>query len=726
MFYRSMLFAGVAAGSLAAASVVHAQTAAPLQADNSVQEVVVTALKRTDKVQNIPATVSVVSGQVLQKQMITSALDLPSVVPGLQIQSAPGGIPVALIHGLGSNAGVNAFDQSVSLFVDGVYAGHGRAYSSALFDVGDVEVIKGTQSALLGKNTSVGAVSLTTNKPGFTFGYDLSYSHEFELNSDIVDVAANLPLSDTLAIRVAGHFNRLGGWIHNTVTGQDSPETTTDAGRISIRWAPNDRLDWTTSYQQDRNDQEGPVFYMAKDGTGFERSLAAALGDPNFTVGLNDQTRQTGLNGAKDAYDVAHSRRVTSNLTYEWGDYQFTSLTGYYRSSKNSSFNGLGLPNNPLYLLDPESDEQISQEFRVVSPKIWRVSYIVGALYMHDIWSHDEEFVSLPPVPLTGDAYTYYTQYVNTESLFGQVNYDITDDFQLTGGLRYTNEDKRADFDRQVITPGLITELLYPGFASAERSRTEGDLDGSVGLRYKFGSGRMVYLTYSKGTKGGGYQNDPTSPASAEYKAEVAHSVELGTKLGFGSRGHVNIALFHTDVSNFQLGTYNGAAFLVDNIDLRSQGAEFEGSWRLTDALTAALSATYADVVNIHPDPAKFYGAAQPDAPKWSGSVSLAYSRPVTERFNFDANASVDFRSRMNLQVATNTPVTPAQAYAKVNLRLAVTDAKTGVEFALVGRNLNDVRVANFGYQAFPSVPQSYLVSTDPPRTIALQISIRR
>jgi iron complex outermembrane receptor protein len=732
---RDVLFVGVAIGSLGIACNAGAQasgsTATPAGSIESpagaeLEEIIVTALKRAQSVQDVPATVTVVTGETLQRQSITTALALPSVAPGLEVELSPSNRPVVLIHGLGSNPAVASFDQSVSLFVDGVFEGHGQAYSSPLFDINDVEVIKGTQSALLGKNTSIGAVAVTTRKPEFNFGYSIGYTHEFYLNQNLVDGAINIPLSDTFAVRFAGQHNERDGWIRNDVTGQHSPQTDNDAGRISLRWAPTDRLEWTLSYEHDNLDQQGPVFFMAADKLGIATQWAALSGDPNFTVGSDDRTRQTGRVGQKDAYSVSDADRVTSTITYDLAGYTFTALTGYYRSNTNVLNNSNALPLSPLTQSEQEKDEEVSQEFRVTSPNIGRLDYVLGALYLHDRWSHEVDTDIVTPLPLTGNSDNYYTQYVDTGSLFGQLNYQIIGGLKATAGLRGTVENKEADFARSTLRPGPIA-FIYPPIAPGSLSRRERDLDSSFGFEDQLARDRMVYVSYSKGTKSGGFQDRPTTLAGAEYKAEIARTAELGAKLGLGAHGHANIALFNTDVRNFQLGNFNGVSFVVDNIDLNSRGIDLDVAWSLFKGLTAGISGTYADTKNQHPSGAPtFYGSTVPFAPRWTGSASLKYSHPLGQRYEVMADASVDLRSPVALTIASNTVVPPSQRYAKANLRLALNDSQTGLEVAVVGRNLNNERTQTFGFQTFPSVPGSYIVSTDEPRTIALQVTLRR
>jgi iron complex outermembrane recepter protein len=732
---RDALFVGVAIGSLGIACNAGAQTGnssskpggdAQSPAGTELQEVVVTALKRTQSVQDVAATVNVVTGDTLRQQSITSAVALPSVAPGLEVELSPSNRPVVLIHGLGSNPAVASFDQSVSLFVDGVFEGHGKAYSSPLFDINDVEVIKGTQSALLGKNTSIGAVALTTNKPEFKFGYGIDYTHEFYLNKNIVDGNINVPLSDNFAVRLSGQHDQGDGWIRDDLTGQNSPQTRNDAGRLSLRWLLSDALEWTLSYEHDKLDQQGPVFFMAADKLGIATHWAQLLGDPNFTVSSDDRTRQTGRPGQKDAYSASDADRGTSTITYGLAGYDFTVLTGYYHSNSNVLNNPNALPGSPLTQREREGDESVSQEFRVTSPQIGRLDYVLGALYLHDRWSHDIDTDIIAPLPITGNSDNHYTQYVDTESLFGQLNYQIIGGLKATAGLRGTVEEKKADFARSILRPGFIT-AIYPPLDPSSLSRRERDLDSSFGFEDQLAQNRLVYASYSKGTKSGGFQDTPTTLAGAEYRAEIARTSELGAKLGLGSHGHANIALFNTDVHNFQLGNYNGAAFVVDNIDLNSKGVDVDVGWSLVRGLAAGVTGTYADTRNVHPSGAPtFYGSTVPFAPRWTGSASLNYSYSLGERYEVTGGASVDLRSHVALVIQSNSVVPPSQGYAKANLRLALRMPETGMEIAVIGRNLNNERTTTFGFQTFPSVPGSYIVSTDEPRTIALQFSLER
>ena len=213
--------------------------AAPTAGQSATGEILVTALKRSQSAQSVPTTISVTSGTTLTNSAITSVDQLTQVTPGLRLQSVFGGLVAPTIRGISSSPSNNSFEQAVGLYIDGVFAGHPRDYVSALFDVERVEVLKGTQGAILGKNTSIGAVSIVTRKPGTELGYNLSYMHEFALNSEFLDAGIDVPLSPTLFARVAGQVTDQGGWIKYRREGGDRPTNRTRAIRGTLRWEPD-------------------------------------------------------------------------------------------------------------------------------------------------------------------------------------------------------------------------------------------------------------------------------------------------------------------------------------------------------------------------------------------------------------------------------------------------------------------------------------------------------
>jgi iron complex outermembrane receptor protein len=696
-------------------------------------EIVVTALKRNSSAQSTPATVSVVSGVTIEKINISSGLDLSAITPGVLIQTAPGALPVAAIRGIGSNASNQSFDQSVALFVDGVFAARGRDYVASLFDVADIQVIKGSQSAVLGKNTTIGAIALTTRRPEFDFGYGLSYSHEFKLADDTVDAMVNLPLSDNLAIRAAGRIADLEGWVKNGITGRESPRVRTRAGRLSLRWQPSDALDWTGSYQHETYKSDGQILYVAGDSQGLVAAYALAAGDPMFSAAFNDRTRATPRPGSPDTFARNSSHRFISTLAYSLGGgFDITAITSYFKSKGSLLNNNNAVINAPvIFFADRGGDRTFTQEIRATTPSIGVFDFVLGGLYYHNIYNFDVGFDAVAPSPIVGAERTRFRQKTIDWSGFVSVDARVTERFTLTGALRYTTEDRGADYARDIIRNGNLIAAIYRPFAPTFLARSKDYVDGSISAQYRFNPESMAYASFGKGSKSGGFANAPNDPTAlrpdgsraAEYADEVARTVEAGFKIGRASGTHLNLAVFNVDVKNFQTSLFSGTTFIVKNIDIRSRGLEIEAAWRVLDSLSLSVNATYADAINKAPGVNERRELVR--APKWSGIASANYQTELSDSLRLSADASAEFRTKLYFQDALNSTVPPTKSFVKLGARIGIEHRDSGIEVALIGRNLTNRRVPNYGTGLFPSIPGAYLASSEPPRTIALQISIR-
>jgi iron complex outermembrane receptor protein len=715
----------------AQAPVAEVQDAASSGPDD---EIVVTALKRAASVQDVPATVTVVSGEAIVKANITSALDLPAITPGVLIQAAPGVSPVASIRGIGTNASNQAFDQSVALFVDGIFLARGKDYASSLFDIGDVQVIKGAQSAVLGKNTTVGAIALTTRRPEDAFGYELSYNHDFSLDSDTIDAALNVPLSDTFAVRVSGRYADLGGWQRNDLLNEDSPQIRTRAARIALRWNPTEDLDWNLNYQHEKFRSEGQMLYVAGDTNRLMAAYAARAGDPNFTAAFNDRFRSSPRPGFPNDFATNKSDRIISNLSYSLGDgYELTAITAYLRSRGDFLSNNNAVANAPVYLAsDLNGSNTFSNEIRLTTPKIGIFDVLAGVFYYHDVYRYNIGFDAVAPSPLQGFANTRFKQNTEDFSGFASVNIYPTDRLTINGALRYTHEERSADYVRDVIRPGNLVSLIYSPFAPGSQKRSRSFLDGSVSAQYEIMSDFMGYVSYGKGSKSGGFANAPNNPfalrpdgsRAAEFNDEIAKTFEVGLKIGRGSGSHLNVAFFNIMINDFQTSLFSGTQFIVKNIDIRSRGAEVEAVLKASDHLRFSVNATYADALNKDHLPTERSVLVR--APKWNGIANVNFVHPLGGDLNFSADGSVEFRSQLYFQDVLSSTVPVAKSFAKLGLRLAVAHPRSGVTVALVGRNLTNRRVPNYGTGLFPGVAGAYLASSEPPRTVAIQLSIKR
>lgn len=723
---------------LAAASAAHAETAPPAPGAtaapaantgaNTEGEIVVTARKRDETVQRVPISIGVVGGPAIAKTGLSSLIDLPSLAPGVTIAKPPAGAePGVTIRGLGSAPGAPSFDSSVSLFVDGIYAPRAREFAGSLFDVERIEVIRGTQAALLGKNTSLGAINLITRKPGKIFAADLRIGYETELGSRLVTGGVDVPISNRFQLRIAGQSSFEGGWVYNVINNVKNPRTHDDAFRVIAAWQPSDTIDITAFAQHDLARIVGnPTEFIAISAAPPLAPLLQALGGFPGTLDPNLDRRNAtyfGTPGGEQRERLLIDRYgLTANVRL--GDYTVTSVTGYSKYSDANDFDADGQAGNWATRSVLERSKQVSQELRLVSPVNRPLEFVVGGLYVDNTLFNQTTiaanypFGPAPGVLLTGTSRTDFDQSTQTGSVFGQATYRITSRLRLLGGLHYTHEDKSVVLGRVATVPGFYSLVANPPYAPFQRSRSENNVDYSGGVQFDLGRNALLYVSYGKGTKSGGFASSATLLDRSEYTNETARTVEGGVKLQDpGRRWLLNVALFNTDVDGFQTVTFNGISFDITNQNLRSRGFEVESWWSPIKGLRLFANATYAHARDRNS------GARIPLAPELQGSAGLAYKTPLTGGIDLLVDGSVDHRSSRTSQ---NDPAVPVSAsFTPVNASIALATKDQHWELRLIGRNLANDNSAAFVFPT-PFLPAgNYNAVSERPRTITLQLSLK-
>lgn len=708
-------------------------------------EIVVSARKRTESLQDVPMSVAVITGDRLLEQNLGQIENLQAVTSGLIIRKTPNNLVNLTLRGLGTGTAIDAFEQSVATFVDGTYAGRGPEFNSALFDFQRVEVIRGAQASLLSKNTSLGAISLVTRKPGTEASVNATGTIDLALGSKTIEAGVDVPVSDRFQIRVAGKYDDQHGYVYNGYFKKDVPRTKNFAGRITLALQPTDDLDVTLMYQHFQVNQKGMPWEIFSDPNGNLQGLSEFAGYPNLEVGANRHQFEGSDFG--QSYDHTNGNRVVGTINLELGGgYTLTSVTGYSDFDSDRWRDTDLLPGDYLNGRYMQRNKQFQQELRLSSPADGQfLDYVIGASYFHEKWFFSDEVVSQCigcPSELTTGAgrFSLHGSWVSqdhqrTRDLagFAQVNLNFTENLALSGGLRYTNTNRKATLQRETLVPGPVTSVIYRPFAPVTLYRRENNLDGSVALNFKPSSRLMLYASYSKGTKSGGFNNttsDASTPAGAagtEYGNETAHTFEAGEKFSLPGGGFINVSLFQTTIKGFQQATFNGSMFLITGEDLRARGFEVEASVPLVGGLRLQGQLTHADTIRkaskLHP----------PGAPKWSGNVGLnLQDQEISDGFAITGDLGVEFRSRIFLSNEENTIGFPGRpnnvvpdspGYTYLNARLGL-KARDGWEVALVGRNLTDKMVYEY------AVPISFVgngayVMPNRPRTVALQLTYR-
>ena len=475
-------------------------------------------------------------------------------------------------------------------------------------------------------------------------------------------------------------------------------------------WRPIPTFRLRLIYQYDDFLSNGSSFVYGASGTPAPALIAARAGVV-LPIGRSWTSADDGL--TRDRY-LGH--RVTADASLELGSFSLQSLTGYSSFDDLVYFENDLLPGDNAHWDQVNTYRQFFQEVRLTSPTNQTLQYMVGASYLHGSFFYSTRVLHNPTFSLPGSYFNAFNQTTESLSAFGQASLHFAGDrLIISGGLRYTSEEKRAEISRTTLIAGPLIGL-NPPIPATDLRRRVGSLDGSVDATFRVNSFLRLYAAWSKGTKGGGFQNAPTNIATAEFAEEEARTAEVGAKFNFGRVGFLNLALFNTDVSGFQSIRFTGVQFVVDSLPLRSRGFEVEGRIRPIPNLTIGGAVTYAEVTNRNT-----LGPVR-SAPRWSGIASIEYTVPFRSGFSLTAYAATEFRSSMYLQAPpTIVPLEPG--FQKLNARVTLASSGDHWELSLIGRNLTNVLSFNYGFPLF--YPNTYVLGPDQPRTVALQLSVR-
>jgi len=737
------------------------------------EEVVVTAQKRSQGLQEVPIAVTLISGEKIAESGIQGLEDLTSYVPNVNmIQNPGGGSPSAItVRGIGSgnNAG---FEQSVGMFIDGVYAGRSRQFLVPFLDIGTVEVLKGPQGALFGKNTVAGAMIINSARPTDTFEAEFRGRYEAEYNSTEYTGIVSGPLTDTLRGRFAATYQDFGGYMDNLVRNSDDPEVENQAIRASLEWDVADNVSAYAKVDYAEQETSGSNTQFTNTG-GLFRGLVphqlviTPLEDSVF----DDKTTSDGMN---EEFSDTESLNVMVQVDWDLdGGATVTSVTGYSDYDVSSLMDG---DTSDLHLFEArslEDFEQVSQEFRLTSAGGETLDYIVGVYLetqvLNSISSTDINLLPLaafgvPPAQITVNA--PFEQESDTTAVFAELTWNFMEDWALTGGLRYAKTKKDgslgnviSDFGgtEQTMNPmllGVAGGLLqfFPGQLEDDRS-TE-NMSYSANLSWDYSDDGMAYLRYARGYKSGGFNpsNRSLDADIFEFDDEEVNSVELGAKMSLlDGAATLNLAVFHTEMSDLQVSSFVDSGFIVGNAaESTSTGFEAEGRWIATSYLDFGLSLGYLDssyddfpgapctITQLSSaDPVAAgcigYTAANPGlgltnqkgetagrSPEWTGTFAANVHFPIGNTMVFKGSLDVLYEDELNEKASPNYQ----DSYYKINARLALASAEDTWEIALVGKNLNDeaTYATGFGAGFFTG---SWVNSRMPPRTVALDFTYR-
>lgn len=613
------------------------------------EEVIVTAQIRAESLQDVPVSVSAVSGAKLASAGIDKIEDLQAYVPNLTMSETGIGTNI-YIRGIGS--GINqGFEQSTGMFVDGISFGRAQLSRAPFLDLERVEVLRGPQNILFGKNSISGALSIITAKPAEEFQGSVSVLYEPDHGEEVLDFVVSGPLTDDMAARLAYRNRTMDGYIENLTLGTDEPERDEETVRFSLSWDVTNALDLALKLEHGEFDVGGRQIEIvneepsATSGLTYSQILFAGFGaDASVLNNRPDFKRSSNQDSSENETD-----NITFTADYALGENTLTFISGFlqyeYDEFCDCDFTGA----NVFIVRSQEEYEQFSQEIRFTSPVGETVEYIGGVYYQ----TSDLEFkdrISINPnsilpaalnvnpalgvntLPGNRIANTTVPRLFTTDtdlySVFLEATWNIDERMRLTVAGRYSDEEKKGsrrltitDLDNNVLPADFGTPFTSGAWGvdavyglvfkvnrhDLQSSRDESAFSPLIMLEYDLNPDVLLYGSATQGSKSGGFDARSNAGTSLdpfgnlgtfEFEDEKATSFEAGAKATLmNGAAELNVALFYTEYEDLQVSIFDGTlGFNVGNAgEAETYGLELDGRWRITERFTLIGALAFLD-----------------------------------------------------------------------------------------------------------------------------------
>lgn len=723
-----------------------------------VEEIIVTARRTEERLQDVPIAIFAADAEALAKSRIDSAENLSQISPSIRFTTTnnlSSGVNI-LVRGVGTTGNQRAFEGAVGFFVDGVYRSRSGQALSDFLDVQSLQILKGPQGTLFGKNTSAGALLLSSNKPSLTeLGgtYQVSLGH---YNMRTAKAALNVPLSDTVAVRVAGSFRDRDGFISNPNTGQDYDNLRARATKVQLLFEPSSnfsaRLIGDYSYLGGTCCQ-ATVFRRTGTATGapsaggvaaqnLVESLMLARGITPPSRRLDDYEQVLNSRPGREVRD----RGISLEMSLETGLGELRSITAYRLFRTDNPLLDLDFSGADLVKITDNFDTKFFSQELTLSGKFGgdgRSNYLLGAYF-------SDEKLRLDRLSYNGvDIQTYFNTVAPTRGIiappglfseigmsghnksvsgFAQVNLGLTDMITLTAGGRYSHERKQGSFFTIYSDGNLRNWPIVLGSTGLEYNDSTSDnaFSGTVSLQYRPNDNAMLYASFSRGFKAGGVVLDTSAVRVAGqraiYNPEFVNTYEAGAKLDlFDNSVRANFAVFYNDITDLQVAQFSGLLFTVLNSPKsKIIGAEFEGYWKISDALKFDLASTWLPTAEYGVDARLgiLSGRRASQAPKLTLNAALSLDQPVNDNLAFIARVQGNYTSANDISTSSNDV---QGRFALVNLNVGLRSLENSWTLEGFIDNLFDKRYHTLAF-ARPLQTGTYNGYIGAPRTYGLTL----
>lgn len=687
--------------AVAAAIALGAMPAFAAQGDEesvSLQAVTVTATRRAESLQKVPVAVSVVDGEQLERDNRNGVASIVQQVPSLNFRTGASNKDTSLfIRGVGTISTSPGVEPTVATVIDGVVYGRPGQATLDLLDLERIEVLRGPQGTLFGKNASAGVLNIVTKAPTEeTHGYiDQSYYSGNESRTRFGIGGSLIP--DTLKGSLTTLFGSYDGNVDNRANGHEVNGYNRKGVRGKLEFTPNDDLTLTLAADYMQSHDDAPNGVVSK-------ALTPAFAGALAPVSASGHSRDIASDYRSHVEDI--NKGLSAQLDWNLGDYTLTSITAW-RGWDNTQWQDgdrLATITSAFPGTEDKGDlsyDQYSQEVRLASPKGEFVEYVGGLFYMH---GKDDETYRRTLVTPTGSqrGVADYTTTSDSYSAFGETTLNFTSRLRGIAGLRWTHDDLEYDH-RRVSTSTTTVSGIQPGTRSSG-SVDEDGWSGRLGVQYDLSDDVMAYVTYSRGYKGPAYNvffNMQPRDTDA-LKPETSNTWEAGIKASaWDNRLTSNLAVFHSEYDNYQANFFDTVANqvvtrLINAGSVSTEGVELDYALQATQnlKLSGALAYTRARIDQFScPAGAaascNVDGKTLPYSPDWKSYVRADYSIPLANGLDVELGTDYSWQSEVQYDISQN-PDTKQGAYGIWNASIALADYTNGWRVALLGKNLAD------------------------------------
>jgi iron complex outermembrane recepter protein len=682
-------------------------------------DIVVTAQKRETALQKTPLAITAVGGGTLDARGINSPVDLAASVPGANFSTNGGALSIT-IRGVGSDGlSQPKDDPSVAAHLDGVYLARPVSLVAALYDVERLEILRGPQGTLYGRNATGGALNIITKLPTSDFGVQGNASYG---NYDAVQVrgVVNVPLGEGLGLRAVGLYNRHDGYSKQLNPAfKDGDDADDLSGRATLLWEPSSKFTVTLRANLYHSKGIGPTRTLLDtqelqgvsdaNGVGYGSVTGAIIVDRCALAGYPEAcTDPRAIATVFPQFQEVKSNTYSGTLQWSVSDaITVKSITGYtdFRQDKRSAsrpFQPLNANQTFNYVT---TSETWTEEVNVNYDDGDRLTAVVGGFYLKDDGTNNFVNVAANPLQVVS---VISDQFTGARSLaaFGEVNFKITPTVTLTGGLRYTHE-KKSGSSLSVINIPFRPTLTIP---QPEQEVTFSSTNFKIGMDWRVTDTVFAYVNYSTAFKSGGVNTGV--PINQTYDAERLRALQGGIKTDwFDRKVRFNLDAYYYKYRNPQITQVLGVSLETQNAsDATVKGAEAVLELRPSQGLILSAQASYADskygsalisdILDLDAFGQTVFGRIQIGGnplrftPKWTFGASAAYEFPVSDWV--DINARADYLWQDNATTRPqNLPIDRIQQYSTLNatLRASFNDKHYYVE--LFGRNLTNPTVVS-------------------------------